>query len=173
MSRSDAVPFAHAGIVMEAAAGGKAQDVETISPAEHRGRVTGESQRELFRNAGNQETSSRAQAIRDYFSWLPAFLPSSFRTWEAVRNSAGSIGVSEIDVRWDVRIKKIFGFFLTARRERGWDKSQACGRSGMLLKRIKMATFPRENMRSFPVFVIWKSFGVLGLSKSKFGRLME
>ena len=54
------------------------------------------------RKIGNQETSWRAQATRDFFSWFPAFLPSLSITCEAVRNSAGSIGVSENDVRWDV-----------------------------------------------------------------------
>ena len=39
--------------------------------------------------------NSQIEPTRDYFSWFPAFLGSSFETWEAVNNSAGAIGASE------------------------------------------------------------------------------
>jgi len=73
--------------------------VEAFRPAEHRYRNACESQRGIFRKAGKQETNSRAKATRDFFSWFPAFLPSSSVTWEAVSNSARAIGASEDHAR--------------------------------------------------------------------------
>ncbi len=56
-----------------------------------------------FRNAGWQETRKRVCEVKRSEMASPGILPSSFRTWEAVRNSVGSIGRSENDVPWDAR----------------------------------------------------------------------
>jgi hypothetical protein len=58
----------------------------------------------------------------------------------------------------------------------GWPKNPG-DRRGILMQKAyfvhETAGFSREWRGVFPVFVIWKQFHILDLSKSQIGRLME